>query len=247
VLPAPTPGLRSAYAFAYWKSGSTLLDRMLLAYCELTRVAYFSLFGQAFRQGVNTMDVAGDAGVCFTQEGYVFSGFRHYPAFDLPLGDAQPIILLVRDPRDMLVSLYFSVTKSHVIPDGNENLMKARQHSAAMSIDAFVLERVPTYINAYRRYTQKLAEKPVTLFRYEDVVFHKEEWLKQLVEVLELPYRQRSISRVARQLDIVPATEDDAQHIRKVHPGDHKVKLQPATIEKLTADLAPFLSAYGYC
>ena len=245
-LPPPTSDMPSGYAFAYWKSGSTLLDHMLQAYCNLTGVAYFSLFGQAFAQGITTSHVTQDAQRCFLPNGYVYSGFRHYPVFELEIGPRQPVVLLVRDPRDMLVSLYFSTTKSHVIPEGEENLAAGRRLSLAQSIDEFALEKCPLYTNAQRRYATRLAGKAVRIFRYEDVIFRKEEWMAELVYFLGLPYRRRFVSRVAAQFDVIPQEEDATKHIRKVSPGDYREKLKLETIRGLNDRLAPFLSAYGY-
>ena len=238
--------MSSGYAFAYWKSGSTLLDHMLQAYCNLTGVAYFSLFGQAFAQGITTSHVTQDAQKCFLPDGYIYSGFRHYPTFELEIGPLQPVVLLVRDPRDMLVSLYFSTTRSHVIPEGEENLAAGRRLSLTQSIDEFALQKCALYSNAQRRYTSRLAGKNLQIFRYEDVIFQKEEWMADLVHVLGLPYRRRYVSRVARLVDVIPEEEDATKHIRKVSPGDYREKLKPDTIRVLNDRLAQFLSVYGY-
>ena len=109
-LPEPKMNLRSAYIFAFARSGSTLLNDMVTAYCRFLEVPTFSLFNSAFDQGVGTHEIDSDALVCFKTSGYIYTGFRHFPAFDLDLASA-PTIWLTRDPRDMLVSLYYSVLK----------------------------------------------------------------------------------------------------------------------------------------
>lgn len=245
-VPKPTPNFASGYVFAYWKSGSTLLEEMLKAYCKSVGVAQFSIYKQAFRQGVMTSEIAGDANTFLVKEGYVFTGFRHYPSFDLAIDDNQPVILLVRDPRDMLVSYYFSVRDSHQIPRGQEVMQAARTRSRNALIDDWVLRHAPLYTVAFERYTEKLSGLTVVLFRYEDVIYEKSRWLEEAVRALQLPLRMNTVSRIARRFDIIPEYESSSQHIRKVHPGDHRDKLASDTIRKLNVQLESFLQAYGY-
>ena len=118
-LPKPKSNFVSKYVFAFAKSGSTLLDNMLSVYCQHIDFPTFSLFNQAFDQGVATSDIGPESRFCFQRNGYLYTGFRHFPHYDLDLADS-PAILLVRDPRDMAVSMYYSIMKSHVIPKGME-------------------------------------------------------------------------------------------------------------------------------
>jgi hypothetical protein len=244
-LPEPTPGQKSAYLFAYPKSGSTLMDNMVSNYCTRIDTAFFSLFGQAFSQGIRTPDIGRDAAVCFRSEGYVYTGFRHYPNFQLSIVD-EPVILLVRDPRDMLVSLYYSIIKSHVIPKGNSELKEQREKATRQSIDAFVLQRASGYLHQFNRYENALGELDVTVYRYEDVIYDKQRWLRDMIKFIGLPEKADLIQDVASRFDIVPDSEHESQHIRQVHPGNHRVKLQKETISQLDRKLAPFLSAHGY-
>ena len=64
-IPTPGPNLQSAYIFAFARSGSTLLNNMVAAYCQQINVPTFSLFNTAFEQGVATQDIQADARVCF--------------------------------------------------------------------------------------------------------------------------------------------------------------------------------------
>ncbi|MFH1156191.1 MAG: sulfotransferase domain-containing protein [Pseudomonadota bacterium] len=243
-LPSPKDGLRSSYLFAFAKSGSTLLDNMISTYCQRIGVPCFSLFNQAFGQGIVTADVGGDALVCFKPRGYVYTGFRHYPGFDLPLAGLTSV-LLVRDPRDMLVSLYYSVAKSHVIPDGNKLLQERRKQALTDTIDEFVIKRAQRYMKQYRIYKEKLPAS-AKVYRYEDVVFDKINWMDDLVRTLELELDRTIMKEVVEQFDIVPDVEDETRHIRQVLPGNHRKKLMPGTIVALDECLHYFLKEYGY-
>lgn len=244
-VPEGEPSLRSCYLFAFVKSGSTLMEKLVSDYCDAIGAPYFSLYDQAFAQGITTPNIRSDALQCFAEDGIIFSGFRHYPSFDLPISGAN-VILLVRDPRDMMVSLYFSILKSHVIPAGNERLRREREQLVGFSIDEFVLKRARGYLLAYRRYMDKLSEARKRVFRYEDVIYNKDEWLAEIVDFAGLPHKPKEIKRISARHDVVPAREDASNHIRQVHPGNFRKKLRRDTIEQLNVVLSEFLDDFGY-
>jgi hypothetical protein len=244
-MPRPMRKLRSAYIFAFPKSGSTLLDNMVTSYCSEIGVPTFSLFGQAFNQGIHTHDVMDDARICFHDEGYIYTGFRHFPIFNLDVS-RSPKILLTRDPRDMLVSKYFSIVQSHVIPTGLKQLKVSREIASKMSIDEFVIDNARYYPAELERYLAAFSGTDVKIYRYEDVIYNKGEWLKDVISVIGLKYKLGIAKAVAHRFDTVPNVEKEGQHIRKVHPGDHISKLKPETIRQLNVILAKFIQRFDY-
>lgn len=244
-LPEPTAGFDSAYVFAFAKSGSTLFDNILTSYCAKVGVSTFSLFGQAFDQGINTRDIDSDAQRCFLDKGYLYIGFRHFPDFDIALASKKSI-LLTRDPRDMLVSRYYSIAKSHVIPKNNKNLQKQRERVSRQRIDDYVIQAAPTYNLQLGEYQKALSESNISIFRYEDVIYRKLEWIQNVLDHLEIEVRRKLLRKIVKIFDILPDEESPHKHIRQVHPGNHKKKLRPETIEKLNEILSPFLKYFDY-
>ena len=86
----------------------------------------------------------------------------------------------------------------------------------------------------------------MTTYRYEDVIYEKEKWLTNVVTKLGLQHNTELIGNIARRFDIVPETENENEHIRQVHPGDHKKKLSPQTIQELNILLSDFLNYFDY-
>lgn len=244
-IPAGVPDRPSLYLFAFVKSGSTLMDNMVSEYCASVGAPYFSLYDQAFSQGVRTGHIQRDAITCFDEGGIVFSGFRHFPSFDLPIKNSR-VIWLVRDPRDMLVSLYFSIMESHVIPAGNEKLRREREQLSVISIDEFALKRARGYLMTFNRYQTKLEGTECRTFRYEDVVYKKSDWLYEIVAFAGLPSSPDLIESITHRHDIVPSREEVSKHIRQVHPGNFRKKLSTDTIAEINEILAPFLDEFGY-
>ena len=245
ILPVPSQEQRSAFVFAFHKSGSTLINNMLAEYCSKIGASTFSLFDKAFEQGVSTNAIQADAAECFKERGYIYTGFRHYPKFDIDLS-GHPVVLLARDPRDMLVSLYFSIRNSHEIPEGEERLRRNREATSEMDIDDFVLNSWGVYMRAFERYKTELSKGYLTIFRYEDVIYDKEKWLGDVVVALGLGQNLAYVRKVANKYNVFPSREDANKHIRQVHPGNYKEKLSPKTTEKLNELLKDFLVYFEY-
>lgn len=244
-MPDSNSDYSSAYVFAFHKSGSTLIQSMLQDYCSVIGVPTFSLFDSVFRQGISTEFVQGDARVCLNKPGYIFTGFRHFPRFEFDMRDRKAI-LLVRDPRDMLVSLYYSIKTSHPIPSADVKFKRQRQDALEINIDEFVLKRRGLFYNAFKEYMTALSGSDLTIYRYEDVVYRKEEWLRDLVKNLSLKEIDSEIKSVATRSDIIPKAENEAKHIRQVHPGNHKKKLGKKTVDFLNDYFKDFMSEFGY-
>lgn len=245
-IPSSLLKFPSSFVFAFAKSGSTLLDRLVRDYCKEIEVPSFSLFGAAFNLGVNPAQIAEDAKAVFSQEGVIYTGFRHYPKhFDIDLSNAK-CIWLTRDPRDMLVSLYFSIAKSHVVQEGDNARLQEREIVNAMDIDSFVLSRAKSYLSNFEIYRNKLPKLLTKIIRYEDVIYDKHTLLKSIAEHFELTIDHTIIEKIAKKHDSIPGTEQTTSHIRQVHPGNYKAKLMPDTISKLNIDLECFLNFFNY-
>lgn len=243
--PIASNEFKAAYVFALAKSGSTLLENMLVTYCQIKNIPQLSIFDVAFNQGIGTAEIDTDVRELIEQDGRIYSGFRHFPTFELNV-TSKRTILLVRDPRDMLVSLYFSILKSHTIPKANENLGKQREQANMRTIDEDVLVRANGYLNQFNRYKKMLAKSELKTYRYEDIIYKKDSWFTDVIVHLGLPLDLKSIQIIAKRFDIIPSSEKESEHIRQVHPGNYLKKLKPETIVKLNQLLKPFLEEYGY-
>jgi hypothetical protein len=234
-----------ASLFAFAKGGSTLLNDLITEYCKHIKVPTFSLFDCAFGQGISTQDIQQDAARCFTETGYIFTGFRHFPNFHIDL-ESSPVIWLVRDPRDMLVSQYFSVLKSHAMTDRIGFMKNLRSEAQQLDIDQFVVNKARGMASQFNRYRQALDEANLKIYRYEDVIYKKMEWLTDMLQILGLEYRPKIVRKTVKQFDHIPDSENEYEHIRQVHPGNHKIKLDSLTIQNLNQILSEFIEYFDY-
>ena len=254
-VPPPASDRPSVMAFSLAKAGSTLLYDMLAALAPHAGLAFYSAEDQLFAANVSPNRRPTRIGRVFAPNGYLYGGFRQFPAYRIPVLHSAKSIFLVRDPRDMAVSLYFSQLKSHILPDGEENdgaraaMLVERERLAGIGIDRWVTGAAITqYKRMFEGYIAQgfLWRNNVATYRYEDVVFGKRAWLRDMCEWFDWDISHDITDRIADRFDIVPKTEQPDQHIRQVIPGNYKAHLSAASIEALGGAFGEYLKIYGY-
>jgi hypothetical protein len=242
---APEP---SSYVFAYAKAGSVMLDNIIEELARTAGLPAFNLNSQLFTQGHSPEDIDLDLRRLFLPNGCIHYGFRNYPDFQLPVLPANRCALMVRDPRDMLVSMYYSWTQSHHVPHGGpqrDYMLDLREKSQKMDIDEFCRANSFGYMYALDFNNKNGLDKAITL-RYEDYIFNKPALVERLCVIFGTELPSNEIRRIAEKFDIRPETEDPASHIRNVKTGNFRDKLSTETIAILNRELKPFLDFYGY-
>ncbi len=255
-LPRIPPGaadVPSSLAFSLYKSGSTLLQLILNALAPKAGVSMVPLESMLWDRGVSPEQTPPEVARVFRPRSCCYGVFRSFPwRYEIPILADSPCILLVRDPRDALVSHYFSVANSHPEPkDAPEEIRRGmlaeRDRVGASPIDEHVLANAEFFNHWHEGYARGLPPAPRTrVFRYEDVVFEKRAWVDELCETLGWDVPPKARRRIADAFDLRPKKERPDEHIRRVTPGDHREKLRPDTIEALNQRLAPVLDRYGY-
>ena len=63
---------------------------------------------------------------------------------------------------------------------------------------------------------------------------------------LKLLIDSNEIKKIVSKYNIFPDTENVKEHVRQVHPGNHKKYLREETIQKLDIQFEEFYKYYGY-
>jgi hypothetical protein len=184
-------------------------------------------------------------------EGCMFGPFRNPAVLDrLTDLSRRKILVMLRDPRDVLTSHYFSVAISHAAPENPllvPQFQKRRQRCAAIGIDAHVREKTPSFVTRYRKYCEHLQLNPnLLLLRYEEMIADFGQWLDRIIDYWDLPVDQFTRHRFAAMADFDVDRENVHSHKRQVQPGDHRRKLHPDTVHWLTDQFAEVLGILGY-
>ncbi len=257
LLRLPEPGaamLPSSLAFSLYKAGSTLLSKVLEDLAPHAGVRAYNLEKELFRLGIEHRDLPKSVAGVFRERGYCYTVFRSMPfAYEIPIFENAPKLLLVRDPRDILVSHYFSMGKTHPTPGDavsqkkRERFDRERQIVQTTTVDEHALRKAELFRRYFAEYDRRLLAQPnLRIDRYEDIVFSKPDWVDAICGHLGWEIEVETRASVAQKHDIVPEDEQGNRHIRRVRPGDHVEKLRPETIASLNETFAPVLERYGY-
>lgn len=259
--PAWRGSVTNCFAFSIHKAGSTLFYKLLSRAMDMARryrvanaLRYQSVPDRLFKTGIPEIvllepDFPTTHRISFADPDTLYGGFRFVPGFasDEFLSGYR-VMTLVRDPRDTLTSLYYSVAGSHVIPPGEEGqrMLAWRAQVQAMGIDDFVRQEAskPTRQQFFSRLAQ--VRHLGKAWRYEDVVFDKGRWLDEILAYLEVDLPRLARREIVTAEEIRPAAEDPARHVRQVTPGDHRRKLIPETIAVLDDIFGNVLDDWGY-
>lgn len=186
----------------------------------------------------------------YRPRGFFYGPFRHYHDGISWLGSG-PVILHLRDPRDVLVSGYFSLAFSHYVP-AKENpekaakILEARASVSRKNINDHVLENARPIRQLYEAYINSVLTVPnVWLSKYELMVRDFETWIAEACRAMQLAPSKQLLADL-RAGAKPPTKEDVNRHMRQVEPGDHLRKLSAETVAALDKELAPVLAKLGY-
>ncbi|BDG72459.1 sulfotransferase domain-containing protein [Roseomonas fluvialis] len=250
-LPPPFSAAPSVFAFSLAKAGSTLLNDLLRVLAPAAGLAFFSIEDALFASGIPAPIDWPQAARLFHPRGYCYGGFRAMPRHPLPPLASCRAVLLVRDPRDMIVSQFHSFRASHLVPEdaGPDHPMhRAREAAQRQTLAQFAPGAAQRFARRFEGYlAQGFAFRETTaVFRYEDVVFAKRAWVEGLCAWFGWDLHEAVRAEAAARFDVLPAAADPARHIRQVHPGNHLSEMSAATRAQVEAVLAESMTAFGY-
>lgn len=169
-------------------------------------------------------------------------------------------VVQIRDPRDIVVSEYFSLAYSHPDKSWPAEQKLARDTVRSMTVDEYALSVIEDNNPALRLSKYSLKHRllellpaiaaDATIVRYEDMVRNYGQWLTAVIGVFEFGECSSSVHRrYYRKYNHVfrpPETEDIYAHKRSILPGNHRIHLSRESVEALNEQFAGFLARYGY-
>ena len=231
------------------KAGSAFATEIVRSLFVNNGWTSYDVATEAFSRGLNEYDFTKQRVAIFDERKAFFGPFRAEPVSLIPSRPNLTPIIHVRDPRDCLVSYYYSVCYSHVSPGPGpelERFEKQREFYKRRSVDDFCLEVLTNGDRSFGllRDAAELNSNAI-VSRYEDMVTNFSAWLGGLVKKFpfEIDAQQLRVIDVENQFTVV---EDVHSHKRQVTPGDYLRKLLPASQDKLTEFFHDDLSFFGY-
>ena len=248
----------STYLIGIKKGGSTMLAEIMRDLAPYTDREVFEFSKSAFSSGRSPSNAIEDVGGALRKNGYIYGVFRWLPENDLlrlsmlEAGSSArkaKVLTLIRDPRDVMVSLYYSDAKSHAgrkHVEANKKLNERKEQIAQMDLNDYVRLKTSSIFRHYLRTTQVLALENVTLLRYEDIIYDKPKLVRAVSEAMYCDVDDATIEAIAQKNDKMPDSEREAAHVRQVHPGNYLKKLRPETIDLLNNKFKVIINSFGY-
>jgi hypothetical protein len=250
-------GDRDAYfALGVRKSGSTLLNKIVQFLARRNGLNTVDVPGTFFRNGFVVADWLKADLSAVVQPNNVYSGFRSFPT---NFGDYEHFrrgrkVFMFRDPRDALVSQYFSDAYSHSLPSREtetgakaaDAFEKKRADALSSDIDSYVIKHARSIENTLMAFSHMLKDDTCLVLRYEDYVFQKKRLIHKILQHFDWSCAPGQVEALLKTVDEVPDTEEKQRFVRKVIPGDHRNKLSAETIRRLNNQLRDSLGAYDY-
>ncbi|MGA8194017.1 MAG: sulfotransferase domain-containing protein [Acetobacteraceae bacterium] len=232
------------------KAGSVFVDQVLSQLMVSEGFEHVDLALQAFQMGVREHLYCVAHAHELSRPRCYFGPFRGPYIRKMPGLERLRLVAQVRDPRDCIISLYYSLIYSHPPPAQGPAKEKYERNLAvtqSADLETFVRKQARQY--AVRMHVlQDVFQRAQNgiLLRYETMVGAPLEWLSALCEFLRIDLSPQIANWVSKEMCTNDLVEDVSRHKRQVFPGDFRRKLTASMQDQLTSMLRPHLDAFGY-
>lgn len=170
----------------------------------------------------------------FLDQGILYAPLRHY--VDIAHLERARAFVMLRDPRDVLVSGYFSARYSHRPPANPQRRQAFLDHRAKLettSLDDYAMAFAPGVLERYEIYRRHFPRD--VLLTYEHMWHDFSSFIDRLAVILGIELDDN----LRRELTAMAGVGDDRQdnmlaHRRKGTPGDFREKLRRPTVDRLS-------------
>ncbi|MES1021660.1 sulfotransferase domain-containing protein [Gloeocapsa sp. BRSZ] len=241
---------KSVVFFTTRKCASTYMDKCIEylneKYLNLTQVDLESYIWQYSNQDMYQLLEENLA--AFQPQGILYAPLRKY----IPIKNLEKyrILLMLRDPRDVIVSNYYSLGFSHSLPldeERRKEFLEFRGRIQKQTVDEYVVERADRFQRMYSEYCDLIKAQNIQWLRYEDFMQDFELWVNQLGKCLQIEIDEQDKKTLFEMKGGGKQVEENKlKHIRKATPGDHKEKLTQETQDFLNTKFQDILLTLNY-
>ena len=169
------------------------------------------------------------------------------PLSDPDFMNDKVAIFLIRDPRDILVSSYYSFRYAHSFSADKAIRKEQEEHRkklATQTIDQYVLESVPIIKNQFEKLMKlENACDQHVIVRYEDMINNWDYFISEITKYINI--KQSVIDHVYEE-SRPREFENNSSHRRSGKPAGFIDKLKVETVSSLDLSLKEILERFHY-
>ena len=214
---------RKTKSVVFWtthKCASTYISKFLDLVSKESELRHFDYAGHIWELGneikiENPFDIETNNDFLYREYGEIYGPMR--TPFDFNLRDQLNNIFFLRDPRDLIISLFYSIAYSHPVPS-NEKLkkkfLKKRNFARKIGLNSFFLKQIDEWVIPYYTKYKFMREnsKLASFYKYEDLkkdpkkiflsiskkmkIRITDKLIDHLVDSFEKPFRKNSKKKI---------------------------------------------------
>jgi hypothetical protein len=246
---------QSCLFFTVHKCASTFVNRLLWALTDASDYELRDLESAVWLLG-DQVDTSGNYQPIFEQHydrlfrlrGEIYAPQRK--PLDFPGRERFKHIFFLRDPRDVLVSAYYSFAFSHAAPvnrKAHEAFLRHRDEMLAQGIDEYALRASHGWVlDVYEGYRRMHNSASESLFlSYEEFTGDTGAFIDRIADFLGVGVPQEKKVQLVKAASPIQSATRIHSHKRSGKSGQYLTELRPETIEALNEIFADVLSYWG--
>jgi hypothetical protein len=243
----------SVYFFTFHKCASTLFSSYILKNIDgLKNIDYAS--------AIYSGEIGPNQVLEFNERGFIYGPIRISADADSPVSKMlvkpttnhdfirdKVALFFLRDPRDILVSSYYSFGFTHgfsIVDEIRDKQEQIRRETRDKTLDNYVLQSANKQIIFFQTlYDLSRVCDRSTIIKYEDMISNFDIFANQLVKYVSI---KDEIIEGIYEKSRPQETEDLTSHRRSGRIQNFRQKLKQETIQALNRQLAHTLELFGY-
>jgi hypothetical protein len=249
---------RSTLIWTTHKCASTFVSRFLAAVDGVDGYRHFDYAGSIYRLG-NKLNLENPylierrgGNLLFRPYGEIYGPLRS--PIEIPNRENFVNIFFLRDPRDVLVSAYYSFAYSHSIPKHDQSrsrLLEMRERVLSSTIDDYCLREADNWIIPYyRQYEEYRESSPDSyFFSYDEYRMDPETFIENIFKKSGFYSFEKKLVRVlAARAKPVQNDPEKRKHLHKRSgfSGQFETTLSTKTVNLLNEKLSLILRYWGF-
>jgi len=240
----------SVLFFSTFRCGTQRVDSILRQFCNLRKLQILNLGGYWFHRGVvreGEVTEKEKAEKLYAEKGYYFGRIRPIDeGFSL---SSYKIISVVRDPRDVMVSFFYSFAYAHT--PLNREFAKDAKEAREKGLEWFVSQprRLKVIGDELRWILENTWNSGEGFYwKFEDMMSEFDLFLKELSVYLEIEKSSESLRQeiLQDQCNAMSKGGSTLAHLRSGKKGEYKEKLSPDVVALLNEEFRDIIEGFGY-